>query len=260
MRSILEEFSLAGRRAMITGGSRGLGKEIALGLAQAGADLVLVGRERDSLDAAASEASTLGAEVATLVGDLSVPEQAEETARRAVDELGPIDVLVNNVGGRRFDVPTEEMPTETWRTQLDLNVTSAFVCTKIVGGEMVKRRSGRIVNVASISGLIANRGIAGRGYEAGKAALVAFTRAVAADWAPYGVGVNAIAPGFFLTDPNRRWFEENPRLQETIESMVPMARLGEPHEIAPLALYLASDASSFMTGAVIVIDGGYTLW
>ena len=221
---------------------------------------MLVGRERASLDAAAEAATALGVEVATLVGDLSVPDEAEETARRAVGEWGPIDILVNNVGGRRFNVPTEEMPTDTWRTQLDLNVTSAFVCTKIVGGEMVRRRSGRIVNVASISGLIANRGIAGRGYEAGKAALVAFTRAVAADWAPFGVSVNAIAPGVFLTDPNRRWFDENPQLRETIESMVPMGRLGEPREIAPLALYLASDASSFMTGAVIVIDGGYTLW
>jgi NAD(P)-dependent dehydrogenase (short-subunit alcohol dehydrogenase family) len=260
MPSILDAFSLAGRRAMVTGGSRGLGREIALGFAQVGADLVLVGRERASLDAAATEAAALGAEVATLVADVSVPEEAEEAARRAVSDLGPIDVLVNNVGGRRFNVPTEELPTETWQTQLDLNVTSAFVCTKIVGGEMVRRRSGRIVNVASISGLIANRGIAGRGYEAGKAALMAFTRAVAADWAPYGVTVNAIAPGVFLTDPNRRWFDDNPELRETIESMVPMGRLGQPPEIAPLALYLASDASSFMTGAVIVIDGGYTLW
>jgi NAD(P)-dependent dehydrogenase (short-subunit alcohol dehydrogenase family) len=260
MPSILDAFSLAGRRAMITGGSRGLGKEIALGFAQVGADLVLVGRERASLDAAATEAAALGAEVATLVADVSVPEEAEEMARHAVSDLGPIDVLVNNVGGRRFNVPTEELPTETWQTQLDLNVTSAFVCTKIVGGEMVRRRSGRIVNVASISGLIANRGIAGRGYEAGKAALTAFTRAVAADWAPYGVTVNAIAPGVFLTDPNRRWFDDNPELKETIESMVPMGRLGQPPEVAPLALYLASDASSFMTGAVIVIDGGYTLW
>jgi NAD(P)-dependent dehydrogenase (short-subunit alcohol dehydrogenase family) len=260
MRSILDEFSLAGRRAMVTGGSRGLGREIALGFAQAGADLVLVGRERESLAAAATAVEALGVGVATLVGDLSVPDRAEETARRAVGECGPIDVLVNNVGGRRFNLATEEMPTETWRQQLDLNVTSAFVCTRIVGGEMVKRRSGRIVNVASISGLIANRGIAGRGYEAGKAALAAFTRAVAADWAPHGVRVNAIAPGYFLTDPNRRWFDEDPALKETVESMVPMGRLGEPHEIAPLALYLASDASSFMTGAVLVIDGGYTLW
>jgi gluconate 5-dehydrogenase len=258
--TILDAFSLTGRRAMITGGSRGLGREIALGFAEVGADLVLVGREAASLDAAAAEAAAFGAEVATIVGDVSVPEGAEEAARRALAEHGPIDVLVNNVGGRRFNVPTEELPIETWRAQLDLNVTSAFVCTKLVGGEMVKRGSGRIVNIASISGLIANRGIAGRGYEAGKAALAAFTRAVAADWAPHGVTVNAIAPGVFLTDPNRRWFDENPELRRTIEDMVPMGRLGEPRELAPLALYLASDASSFMTGAVIVIDGGYTLW
>jgi NAD(P)-dependent dehydrogenase (short-subunit alcohol dehydrogenase family) len=245
---------------MVTGGSRGLGYEIASGLAQAGADLVLVGRERASLDDAARALAGRGSNVATLAADMSVPEEAEEAARRAVDEYGPIDVLVNNVGGRRFNVPTEEMPVDTWRTQLDLNVTSAFVCTKIVGGQMVERGSGRIVNVASISGMIANRGIAGRGYEAGKAALAAFTRAVAADWAPHGVTVNAIAPGVFLTDPNRRWFDENRELRQTIESMVPMGRLGHPSEIAPLALYLASDASSFMTGAVIVIDGGYTLW
>jgi gluconate 5-dehydrogenase len=107
------------------------------------------------------------------------------------------------------------------------------------------------VNVASISGLIANRDIGGRGYEASKAALAAFTRAVAADWAPFGVGV---------TEPNRRWFAENPELERTILGMVPLGRLGQPHEIAPLALYLASDASSYMTGAVVVIDGGYTIW
>src|SRR5262245_16820565 len=165
---------------MITGGSRGLGIEIALGLAQAGADLVLVGRERTSLDAAAERAAALGVAVATLVGDMSDPDEAEATARRALDEHWPIDILVNNRGGRRVNVPTEVMPTDTWQSQLDLNVTSAFISTKIIGGEMVKRRSGRIVNVASISGLISNRGIAGRGYEAGKGALVAFTRAVAA--------------------------------------------------------------------------------
>ena len=222
--AILEAFSLAGRRAMITGGSRGLGLEIALGLAQAGADLVLVGRERASLDAAAERAAAFGVTVATLVGDLWAPDQAETTARRALAEHGPIDILVNNVGGRRVNLPTEAMPTDTWRMQLDLNVTSAFVSTKIIGGEMVKRRSGRIVNVASISGLISNRGITGRGYEAGKPHF-AFTRAVAADWAPHGVNVNAIAPGIFLTDPNRRWFGQNPKLRETIESKVPIGRL-----------------------------------
>src|SRR5262245_44479709 len=119
MASILDPFSLAGRRALVTGGSRGLGKEIAIGLAQAGAELVLIGRERASLDQAAAALAGLTSDVATLVGDMSVPVEAEETARRAVDEYGPIDVLVNNVGGRRFNVPTEEMTSDTWRAQLD---------------------------------------------------------------------------------------------------------------------------------------------
>jgi NAD(P)-dependent dehydrogenase (short-subunit alcohol dehydrogenase family) len=245
---------------MVTGGSRGLGKEIALALAEAGADLVLVGRDRATLERAATQAAELGTGVSVLPADLSLPEQAEKAARRAVEEHGPIDILVNNVGGRRVADPTEELPTETWRTILDLNVTSAFVCTKIVGGEMVGRRSGRIVNIASISGMIANPGMGGRSYEAAKAALCGFTRAVAADWAPFGVRVNAIAAGVFLTDPNRRWFGENPALKETLEAMVPLRRLGEPREIAPLALYLASDASSYMTGSIVVLDGGYTLW
>src|SRR6185295_7983670 len=140
------------------------------------------------------------------------------------------------------------------------NLTSAFIWSKVVGGAMLPRGWGRVINVASISGLIANRGIAGRSYETSKAALLSFTRALAADWAPHGVTVNAIAPGGFLTDPNRRWFRERPELKDTFEGMVPMARLGEPEEIGPLALYLASDASSYMTGAAVVIDGGYTLW
>src|SRR4051794_19821599 len=125
---------------------------------------------------------------------------------------------------------------------------------------MLPRGWGRVLNVASISGLVANRGIAGRGYETSKAALLSFTRALAADWAPKGVTVNAIAPGGFLTDPNRRWFRERPELRETFVQMVPMGRPGEPDELAPLAVYLAGDGSRYMTGATLVIDGGYTLW
>lgn len=125
---------------------------------------------------------------------------------------------------------------------------------------MLSRGWGRVINIASISGLVANKGIAGRSYETAKAALLAFTRALAADWAPKGVTVNAIAPGGFLTEPNERWFREKPELQLLFEGAIPMGRLGQPEELAPLAVYLASDASSYMTGATLVIDGGYTLW
>jgi gluconate 5-dehydrogenase len=125
---------------------------------------------------------------------------------------------------------------------------------------MLPRGWGRVINVASICGQIATRNIHGRHYETAKAALVGFTRAVAADWAPHGVTVNAIAPGGFMTDANRRWFHERPDFQKEVEGQVPMGRLGEPEELGPLAVYLAGEGSRYMTGALLVIDGGYTLW
>jgi NAD(P)-dependent dehydrogenase (short-subunit alcohol dehydrogenase family) len=258
--SVFDKFRLDGKRAMITGGSRGLGRAMAQALAEAGADLVLIGREEESLKLAAQELSSLGRRVDYFPADMSRPLDAEHACRSVLSAYAPIHILVNNVGGRRINIPTEQMPTEEWLRILDLNLTSAFVCSKLIGGEMVKRKSGRVINVASISGMVVNRGIHGRSYETSKAALVAFTKTLAVDWAPYNVTVNAIAPGGFLTDPNRRWFREMPELKNTFESMVPMGRLGEPDEIGPLALYLASDASSYMTGATVVIDGGYTLW
>jgi NAD(P)-dependent dehydrogenase (short-subunit alcohol dehydrogenase family) len=258
--SVLDLFRLEGRRALVTGASRGLGRAIAQALAEAGADLVLIGRNRDSLDQAREQLSHLGRQVEVLTADLTSGEAAEEMCSAVLERFGPIDILVNNVGGRRENIPTETMPLETWKRLMDLNLTSAFVCTKRLGEAMLQRRRGRIINVASICGEIATRNIHGRHYEAAKAALVGFTRAVAADWAPQGVTVNAIAPGGFMTDANRRWFAEKPAFQKEFEAMVPMGRLGSPEELGPLAVYLASDASSYMTGAVLTIDGGYTLW
>jgi len=258
--SVLDRFRLDGKRALITGGSRGLGRAMAQALAEAGADLVLIGREAASLETAKRELAALGRRVDIVQADVTTPPEAERMCQRALADFGPIHILINNVGGRRISIPTEQLPLEDWQRILDLNLTSAFVCCKLIGGEMVKRRSGAIINNASISGMVVNKGIHGRTYETAKAALMHFTRTLAVDWAPYNVRVNAIATGGFLTDPNRRWFSEMPELKTTFESMVPMGRLGEPHEIGPLALYLASDASSYMTGAAVVIDGGYTLW
>jgi gluconate 5-dehydrogenase len=258
--SVLDQFRLEGRRALVTGGSRGLGRSMAQAFAEAGADLLLVGRDADSLQRARDELRPLGRDVRILAADLSSGEEAERFCDVVLREHAPIDILVNNVGGRRENIATEEMPLETWRRLIDLNLTSAFVCTKRLGGAMLARRWGRIVNIASICGQIATRNIHGRHYETAKAALAGFTRAIAADWAPLGVTVNAIAPGGFMTDANRRWFRERPSFQKEVESLIPMGRLGEPEEIGPLALYLASEASRYMTGALLVIDGGYTLW
>jgi gluconate 5-dehydrogenase len=259
--SVLDRFRLDGKRAFITGGSRGLGRQMALGLAEAGADVVLIGREADTLAHTAGQIRELGRHAFTIQADVGKPEEAERACRQALAEHGPIDILINNVGGRRVDIPTQDMPLDTWQSLIDLNLTSTFVCTKLIGGEMVRRgRGGRVINVASISGIISNRGIGGRSYETGKAAVIAFTRATAADWAPHRVTVNAIAPGGFMTDPNLRWKTVNPAIIETFKAQVPMGDYGEPEDLAPLAVYLASDASRYMTGAVLVIDGGYTLW
>ena len=258
--SVLDRFRLDGRRALITGGSRGLGRAMAQAFAEAGADLVLVGRDADSLRKAQGELAVLGRRVDLLVADFTTPAAVEQACAAALAEHGPIQILVNNVGGRRENIATDKMALADWQRLMDLNLTSAFLCTKLIGAPMLQRRSGRIVNIASICGQIATRDIQGRHYETAKAALAGFTRAVAADWAPHGVTVNAIAPGGFMTDANRRWFRERPEFQKEIERLIPMGRLGEPDEIGPLAVYLASDASRYMTGAVLVIDGGYTLW
>jgi gluconate 5-dehydrogenase len=258
--SVFDRLRLDGRRALITGGSRGLGLEMARALAEAGAELVLVGRTAEHLAEAQSALAPVGPRVQTILTDIGTPDAATAMCQEALARFAPIDVLVNNVGGRRVNFPTEEMPLDVWQQIVDLNLTSAFLCTKLIGGAMLPRRRGRVINVASISGLIPGKQMRGRSYETCKAALAMFTKAVAADWAPHGVTVNAIAPGTFLTDANRRWFKDRPELQGDIEGTIPMGRLGDPAEIGPLALYLASDASSYMTGALVVIDGGRTLW
>lgn len=258
---LLDRFSLVGKRLFITGGSRGLGREMALAIAEAGADVILTGRDQSSLEDTAGAIRSLGREAVTIAANIGKPDECESACTRALAEHGPIDLLINNVGGRLVNVPVEEQSLADWQRILDLNLTSTFLCTRILGGEMVRRgRGGRVINIASISGLIANRGIGGRSYEAAKAAVIQFTKATAADWAPFGITVNAVCPGGFFTEPNQRWAKENPEVIEGFLENIPMGKFGEPEDLGPLAVYLASDASRYMTGATLVIDGGYTLW
>jgi len=257
---VLDRFRLDGKRLFITGGSRGLGREMALAIAEAGANVVLVGRDADSLSRTASDIRNIGRHAHTIQADAAIPEQCERACRDAL-ALGPIDILINNIGGRRINVPIEDEPLEVWQQMMDLNLTSTFLCAKHIGGAMLARGSGgRVINIASVSGLIANRGIGGRHYETAKAAVIQFTRATAADWAPRGVTVNAILPGGFMTEPNQRWARESPHVIEEFKAQIPMGEFGRPEDLGPLAVYLASDASRYMTGAALVIDGGYTLW
>ena len=259
--SVLDRFRLDGKRMFITGGSRGLGREMALAIADAGADVILVGRDAPSLEKAAGEIRARGRECSTIQADICNMADCERACREALDQSESIDILINNVGGRRVPTATTEMPLEVWKQILDLNLTSTFLTTKLIGGAMVERGSGgRVINIASISGMVVNRGIGGRSYETSKAAVIQFTRATATDWAPHGVTVNAICPGGFMTEPNVKWAKENPEVISAFREQIPMGDFGQPEDLGPLALYLASDAARYVTGASFVIDGGYTLW
>src|SRR4029453_15541417 len=258
---ILDLFRLDGKRAVVTGASRGLGRSMALALADAGADVVITGRTQESLDATADEIRARGRQAWTVKADMGVPTECQAACELILRDFGPIDILINNVGNREVSVAIEAETLETWQRMIDLNLTSCFLGTKLIGAAMLERgKGGRIINIASISALIANRGIGGRDYETGKAAVLHFTRCAAADWGPHGITVNAICPGLFMTDTNREWNERRPDVIEAFVKNVPAGRVGEPDEIGPLAVYLASPAAAYVTGAAYFIDGGYTLW
>src|ERR1700722_14528073 len=231
---VLDLFRQDGKRAMVTGGSRGLGRSMALALAEVGADIILTGRTRATLDATAGEIRALGRQAWTIEADMAIPAECERAVETAISQMGPIDVLINNVGNREENVAIAAQSLESWQRGIDLNLTSCFIGARRVGAAMLERGKGRrIINIASISALIANRGFGGRHYETAKAAVLHFTRCAAADWAAHGVTVNAICPGLFMTDVNRQWNEKHPEVIETFVANVPMGRAGEPHEIGP---------------------------
>lgn len=256
MMSLLDSFSLAGKVAVVTGGRTGIGASLARALAEAGAQVVIAARDVEGCHAAAAEITASGGHAVGAELDVTDRGQIEKLVRDVDARLGPIDILVNNAGvchhRDAVDVPDDE-----WHHVFDVNVHGLWYCSQIVGRTMVERRSGAIVNVGSMSGFIVNRPQFQPAYNASKAAVHHLTRSLAAEWAPYNVRVNAIAPGYIATamspvdDPrfHRYWIEDTP-----------MLRPGRPEELGPTVVYLASPASSFMTGAVIVADGGYSLW
>jgi gluconate 5-dehydrogenase len=257
--TILDCFRLDGRCALITGATSGLGRQIARALSEAGASLIINGRNTARLEEGRNELLRATKVVEIAVGDLGTPGGAEDFCQRIVRSGHEVDVLVNAVGGRLpFEGPEGQL--SEWQQAIDLNLTSAIVVCRALGDSMRRRGKGSIINVASIAGLIVNKGATGRAYETAKAGLLGLTRSLAADWAPQGVRVNAIVPGGFLTERIHSRFQRDPAWEKTFLEQIPMGRLGRPAEIGPLALFLASDASSYMTGAAVVIDGGYTLW
>lgn len=256
---VFDRFRLNGKSVFITGGSRGLGREMVLALAEAGADITMVGRTAESLENTAADVRALGRSATLIVADMADPATCETVCQQALADHGAFDILVNNIGGRRANVALQDMSLDQWQSLIDLNLTSTFLCSKQIGGAMIARGvGGRVINLASINAMVAGRNIQGRHYEAAKAAVLMLTRSLAVDWAQYGITVNAICPGIFATEPNKLWAQKNPEIIDAYVQTIPMRKLGDPEDLGALAVYLASDAARYMTGAALVIDGGYT--
>ena len=250
-------FDLAGRVALITGGSRGLGLQIAEALGEMGAKVLLAARKQDELDAAVRHLSAQGIEAAAIASDLSRAEAVEKLVDEALRIAGTIDILVNNAGAT-WGAPTVEHPLEAWAKVVQLNLTAPFLLCQSVGKRvMLPAKRGKIINIASIAGLKGNRPgtTATIAYNTTKGGLVNFTRALAAEWAPHGITVNAIAPGFFPSKMTKGTLE---RHGEEIAARNPVGRIGGPEDLKGLAVLLASPASDFITGQIVAVDGGVT--
>ena len=244
-------FDLSGRTALVTGGSRGLGEEMAEGLAEAGAALMILARREQWLGPTVERFRARGFACEGAVCDVADPA----AVRRAVESMERIDILVNNAGVT-WGQPAEDMPLEKWQTVLDINLTGAFLFCQAAGRVMMRQGSGCIINVASIAGLVAMPGgIHSAGYVASKGGLLALTRELAVKWAKHGIRVNAIAPGFF---PSRMTEKVLEHMQADVEAEIPMGRVGRAGELKGVAVFLASDAAGYVTGQTIVVDGGAT--
>lgn len=247
-------FDLSGQRALVTGSSRGLGLAMAKALAAAGADIVLNGRDPVALGAAAADFSGMGVDIKALAFDVTSQDSVEEALGYCEGEIGPIDILVNNAG-TMVGGPLADYPLDRFETLLSANLVSALCVAQVVVKGMLQRGRGKIINICSTR---ADRPLPGNGpYAATKAALVNLTRSMALEWAPRGLHVNGIAPGFFAAEMNAARMAD-PEFQALMSRVSPMGRWGEPDELGGAVVFLASAASSFVNGHVLYVDGGHS--
>ena len=258
MANVKELFDLQGKVSVVTGGATGIGFQMATGLAEAGSNLVICSRKLENCEEAARKLEKIGVKTLALAADVTQPDQVEAVKDATLRRFGRVDVLVNNAG-RAWVAPPEDLPLDRWRQVMDLNVTAPFICSQVFGREMIKAKRGKIINIASIAGLQGRspKAYSSIVYSTSKGALVNFTRDLAVKWAEHNIHVNCICPGFFVTSINQKLFE---RGGEQILREIPLGRTGGPDDLKGIAVLLASDASNFMTGAIIPVDGGTIAW
>jgi len=257
--SVLDLFRLDGEVAIVTGGAQGLGEQMCIGLAEAGASVVVADLNLEKAQKVAEHIRTLGVSALAVKVDVTKKAEVEAMVQKTLEQFGKVDVLVACAGVGQW-MKAEDMPEEDWKRVLDINLNGVFFACQAAGRAMIKRRKGSIITISSMSGIIVNTPQAQAHYNASKAAVIMLTKSLAAEWAPYNVRVNTIAPGYMETQLVADLLKQCPEYGELWRKLTPMGRLGRPEEIKGPCVFLASPASSYLTGSVLVMDGGYTIW